>query len=152
MRESSAEMRNDHTPGTEHFIDMLQNENARRLGPTVEGPRTGVRQCGPLRYAQCVAIFPPSHGRMPDWPHLVWDTEVLLPQLPQVTEYSQLPGGVTHLRLLGFTMNKLSRLVVVRHLLSVQFFKRHSKLMLKSHGISLLLEVLNLYMKKMFSQ
>ena len=32
MRESSAEMRNDHTPGTEHFTDMLQNENARRLG------------------------------------------------------------------------------------------------------------------------
>ena len=39
MRESSAEMRNDHTHGTEHFTDMLQNENARRLGPTVEGPR-----------------------------------------------------------------------------------------------------------------
>ena len=39
MRESSAEMRNDHTPGTEHFTDMLQNENARRLGPTAEGPR-----------------------------------------------------------------------------------------------------------------
>ena len=53
---------------------------------------------------------------------IVWDTEVLLPQLPQVTEYSQLPGGVTHLRLLDFTINKLSRLV--RHLLSVQFFKR----------------------------
>ena len=73
MRESSAEMRNDHTHGTEHFTDMLQNENARRLGPTVEGPRCEAVWAAPLRTVCC--IFPAvtwKDARLA--PLLVWDT------------------------------------------------------------------------------
>ena len=73
MRESSAEMRNDHTPGTQHFTDMLQNENARRLGPTVEGPRCEAVWAAPLRAVCC--IFPAvtwKDARLA--PLLVWDT------------------------------------------------------------------------------
>ena len=73
MRESSAEMRNDHTHGTEHFTDMLQNENARRLGPTVEGPRCEAVWAVPLRTVCC--IFPAvtwKDARLA--PLLVWDT------------------------------------------------------------------------------
>ena len=73
MRESSAEMRNDHTPGTDHFTDMLQNENARRLGPTVEGPRCEAVWAAPLRTVCC--IFPAvtwKDARLA--PLLVWDT------------------------------------------------------------------------------
>ena len=77
MRESSAEMRNDHTPGTEHFTDMLQNENARRLGPTVEGPRCEAVWAAPLRTVCC--IFPAvtwKDARLA--PLLVWDTPKLV--------------------------------------------------------------------------
>ena len=66
-------MRNDHTPGTEHFTDMLQNENARRLGPTVEGPRCEAVWAAPLRTVCC--IFPAvtwKDARLA--PLLVWDT------------------------------------------------------------------------------
>ena len=66
-------MRNDHTPGTEHFKDMLQNENARRLGPTVEGPRCEAVWAAPLRTVCC--IFPAvtwKDARLA--PLLVWDT------------------------------------------------------------------------------
>ena len=73
MRESSAEMRNDHTPGTEHFTDMLQNENARRLGPSVEGPRCEAVWAAPLRSVCC--IFPAvtwKDARLA--PLLVWDS------------------------------------------------------------------------------
>ena len=49
MRQSSAEIRNDHTPGTEHFIDILQNENAWPECRTVEGPRIDVVWAAPLR-------------------------------------------------------------------------------------------------------
>ena len=73
MLESSAEMPNDHTPGTEHFTDMLQNENARRLGPTVEGPRCEAVWAAPLRTVCC--IFPAvtwKDARLA--PLLVWDT------------------------------------------------------------------------------
>ena len=73
VRESSAEMRNDHTPGTEHFTDMLQNENTRRLGPTVEGPRCEAVWAAPLRTVCC--IFPAvtwKDARLA--PLLVWDT------------------------------------------------------------------------------
>ena len=66
-------MRNDHTPGTEHFTDMLQNENASRLGPTVEGPRCEAVWAAPLRAVCC--IFPAvswKDARLA--PLLVWDT------------------------------------------------------------------------------
>ena len=66
-------MRNDHTPGTEHFTDMLQNENARRLGPTAEGPRCEAVWAAPLRAVCC--IFPAvtwKDARLA--PLLVWDT------------------------------------------------------------------------------
>ena len=73
MRESSAEMRNDHTHGTEHFTDMLQNENARRLGPTVEGPRCEAVWAAPLRTVCC--IFPAVTWKDAQLaPLLVWDT------------------------------------------------------------------------------
>ena len=66
-------MRNDHTHDTEHFTDMLQNENARRLGPTVEGPRCEAVWAVPLRTVCC--IFPAvtwKDARLA--PLLVWDT------------------------------------------------------------------------------
>ena len=69
-------MRNDHTHGTEHFTDMLQNENARRLGPTVEGPRCEAVWAVPLRTVCC--IFPAvtwKDARLA--PLLVWDTPKL---------------------------------------------------------------------------
>ena len=74
MRESGAEMRNDHTPGTEDFADMLQNDSARPEWPTVEGPRCEAVWATPLSVLQFSCRLMEGCQAVSVTIVIVWDT------------------------------------------------------------------------------